>query len=1554
MEQMPPLQLSDKEKLSLQMTKQSKTSSQDGNMWILFTKQMLQKTIDLNKKKYHELKISLAKSQEAAISIAKTSSVETMSVEVMTTTLVQTLARIISRTVINDGKRKVLLRRELRLQERMLKEKYKDTEFLRLERERLRREQAEYIVQLRLRLTTTLSKSLAYSTAQQSIQIGKQQAFNKLYDPWWMLDVPIDRLVPPFVQRTVESLYHSCKRRTYINILAFVFRGLRVDYAAKNLQEQLSKRFKFQSWTNWVRYRELLKNTQQSVLTVQCLVRTFLWKRRCYHYLRRQSQTLALAVTKDSQLRHDFRLRLYVLHWLKIKNLRQTFRKCRAALQERRFLICFYSWLHQYKQIFYQNMMMTAKRLRQCTLVQSIIRQFLAKCRVMHIRSNLVLSRFVLAYRARRRMLFMLQYRRRIECDGVSFVKSNQIRFQQLIGWKIWHKFFSIRKGISKMDQIHRRHHFSLSWQQWLLFALARKDWLSLRAVKIQSVTRMYLTHLHVLKFSRFRKSIVKFQSLWRKTKARRLFVYQMYYFRFARAIQRVMRGWKVRNQLVYRRVLDIHHAALHNNFDRLKYYIDKFPNLLLRKDKDGNTALHSAAYGGARRTLKLLIRERIFKTEDDLNAFNDAGYSPLHLLITSTAIHRDELFGYMIEHGFDEDLLTLHDGKTCLLLAVEYGRVGIMNRLLTDGHDANIADNQGRTCLQAACQQGDAIMVRALLDNDANASQVGAQGSYPVHDCVLGGNVEVLNLLLQHNIDVNALDGTYFQTPVMWACQGGDKAEIVAQLVAYNADVYITEASTGRTAAHLAAISNSRRVYEALRVADVEFDYTDNEGNTPLHLAAYYGAEDFARNLLQGGCFPSYQNNVGDTPAHVAARYNQLSLIKLICEYDTQIGKLNYSHQSPLAVAKFYQSMDVVEFLDKHYRMIEIVDGRNDVGEIWWDKEIDLKVADWEMRLTPDGERYFVNKWTGATSTTPPMLSLEAVQSAASNAAVPLRRNVVMVREQDLASDEINEGGDIPVETTGIPSKEALTKHQYYREFHEQKKEIALMSVDFRAATIINKFARRKLAYLEAKRTAKQNRRVVALTRFVRSHLKGFMRYRYEMKQRTIVKIQARWKGYIFRKRFYAVPDGDYFKARDYLARRRLRYQLWSIWTLYKRRRRFQRLLLIKKTSKSLTDWADTIEKARFPTRVVGVYEEYLYPGTTDIYFFRHSINGACSFTKPKKLIMHDEQQEVFRSQLKTMGATIPQINLTIKLQAIWRGFQVRNYYHFLEKAMEISQSAEKKYLENPEKDANLYNYSLHCFTVLQAIDRARNVYIESLSRMQWRGPDIAFVLYSYCVFGLTSGDEEYVDILPLIARAKKAEFVRMLEIRQKIDSEITSKTIAMNAISQGNAVTLTSQQLLATLNNNNSGSNTISVQTSALPKEDEYRYGKVFDLANTGFFKYAANTINNGLAWMSFAICRFIVYDDFPASFDAFMVAFTCDPDNPTIKKTFQFMMTHFHGPDKKIQDDVIKKRMRYHAQKAADIEEQRRILREAARRKQWAAAVIQVSVFFCHDKI
>jgi hypothetical protein len=65
---------------------------------------------------------------------------------------------------------------------------------------------------------------------------------------------------------------------------------------------------------------------------------------------------------------------------------------------------------------------------------------------------------------------------------------------------------------------------------------------------------------------------------------------------------------------------------------------------------------------------------------------------------------------------------------------------------------------------------------------------------------------------------------------------------------------------------------------------------------------------------------------------------------------------------------------------------------------------------------------------------------------------------------------------------------------------------------------------------------------------------------------------------------------------------------------------------------------------------------------------------------TKPKKMHFIDNAYVIQQRQIKKYGATIDQIKLVVKLQALYRGYVVRSYSSYVQKAMETSLYAEQR----------------------------------------------------------------------------------------------------------------------------------------------------------------------------------------------------------------------------------------------------------------------------------
>jgi len=98
--------------------------------------------------------------------------------------------------------------------------------------------------------------------------------------------------------------------------------------------------------------------------------------------------------------------------------------------------------------------------------------------------------------------------------------------------------------------------------------------------------------------------------------------------------------------------------------------------------DKNGNTLLHYAAYGGSASFVRFLI-----KNEFPIMATNSKGETPLHWI---SPVESSEITQLLIDHGAYVDAQS-NDGNTPLHHAASAGRLPALLCLLSNGADFNV-----------------------------------------------------------------------------------------------------------------------------------------------------------------------------------------------------------------------------------------------------------------------------------------------------------------------------------------------------------------------------------------------------------------------------------------------------------------------------------------------------------------------------------------------------------------------------------------------------------------------------------------------------------------------------------------------------------------------------------------------------------------------------------------------------------------------------------------------------------------------------------------------
>lgn len=1521
--------------------------------------------------------------------------------------IVQTLSKLFVRNVLRSAVHKVKLQKQLAYERHFLLLQYGSDDYRLKELERQQQLELQQKLAYQDKIRRIVIRGLVNDLVPyQILPPATSNAFHALYDTFYYLALDLSEYINARLLAVADRMHNVAVSKRHGYVYSKVFNRISEPWRCKKVKA-LSDRLVCKRVFRYLYDLHFMHKCKSQMITrlqryIRCCVYSIRFRKHMEKVVRANSSADSFLVR-----RQRFKQLLFLKHWMQETADHLALRKCESMINERNFLKGFYTWLHVFKMRCRERRYQNEDRIRKCVIIQRNVRGCFTRKRIEKYKSRLCIFHAIRNFQARKILASRLQ-RKRLQLEFTHHL-SRQCKWHCMKRTlKHWRYQYAIHKGYMLLSWIDKRYKESKRFGRWQAIY---EDFVRSRnynLILIQAVVRMFLVHRKVLKYYHWRPKFVRMQAVVRGFVQWRRYQVMIFFHRKVVIIQKHARRFVIMRYIQKLRTAQIHKDAADNNYGKIKFYLENYRDMLLELDDQGNTVLHIAASYAAKRVLKLLIKAQLF---DNINLYNQkTGYTPLHMLIMSTSAFRDECCLYFIERGFDDDLYTLYENRSCLLLAVLFNSTEIASRFIDDGHDVNVFDNDNLTCLQSACYNGNAVLVKMLLDNGADVTAQGYADRYAIHDAVLSGNVNVLYALMAHpGLDLGITEDQQSQTPLMFACINSQAACVQALLVYHNQqtdepllrrrkpkyagsslstissqsvqkgslDIRPTACDMyGRTAVHHAAMCPDTAVLDLLRSADMELETADSQGNTPLHLSTLYHSYNNVKYLLEAGVYPSCQNEDGDQPVHIAARFDEfVNILALLCQYDENLGRLNYAHQSPWAVAQFHSAIACLAYLQQNFSRLDfnlaVTKARQETPNVLfnktWDAEIDTLTQGYVCEIAPSGERSFVNTFTGERSFAPPVIASSSMVQAKAQELVklPVQRTVRMVTDDDLQQYDnkysaVNALPSTAEEDVYGSDNIVLSKFNYKDEFAAQKAEIQTISIHYYNATTIVKFARRKLAYLKIRRMKAEKRAKRHILIFFKRHLAGFMEWKKILYFTAARKIQSVYRGRLVRKSFFDqthivtryfvvcnnrheaadyVPSAAYFhqlEGQFYILRhkfyqRRLYRLLSRAYKYYKARsdyRIFQHIL--KRLPKmTIKDWGEVIKEAKWPLRTVGFYEEYAFPGSRRLVFYRHTMTGQCAFQKPRKLIYLDETVAREQLEIATYGATLKQIELVRKLQALWRGFSIRTYYTKVEKAVEISQKAEESYLLHPEKDIFLYNYALYLLTFPQDINHCRTVFTECLRRMQYHGPDVAFVLYAYCIYAMASHDENIEDILALRQRAQEAE---RLQIETQRAKQMRAEKMAGIVVETKRPGSTKASKLRST------------VQQSRQAEEATPPVGKTFDLAHVGFFRYTAVLHSNHFGYELLAICRFLVYDDFSLSFKYFMEAFHYAPENSSLMENFNLMMAHYHGKNKEVRDNVIKSKMRQMAQADADQEEVRRILRERAQRRVAAANTIR----------
>jgi uncharacterized protein len=210
-----------------------------------------------------------------------------------------------------------------------------------------------------------------------------------------------------------------------------------------------------------------------------------------------------------------------------------------------------------------------------------------------------------------------------------------------------------------------------------------------------------------------------------------------------------------------------------------------------------------------------------------------------------------------------DNSLVNLKDdmyGFSPLMTAVKQNSIALVQLLLDNGADINVADNCDQNALFMAASQGRVSMMKLLVQHGLSVRAVNNIGSTPLSLAVSYGHKPAAEWLIQHGADVQA-SNMHGGTALHSACVNTDDPAMVELLLANGADVH-KRAHVGQTALDMAARYGCIQCAKVLIAAGSDINNVLINGETGLHQAVTHKHSGTAQLLLEHGA-TAVLNNV-------------------------------------------------------------------------------------------------------------------------------------------------------------------------------------------------------------------------------------------------------------------------------------------------------------------------------------------------------------------------------------------------------------------------------------------------------------------------------------------------------------------------------------------------------------------------------------------------------------------------------------------------------------------------------------------------------------------
>lgn len=322
----------------------------------------------------------------------------------------------------------------------------------------------------------------------------------------------------------------------------------------------------------------------------------------------------------------------------------------------------------------------------------------------------------------------------------------------------------------------------------------------------------------------------------------------------------------------------------------------------------------------------------------------------------------RAETFDYLevvMKNLFEEcgAVCLMSDENNLVLFSSDFDLDKFRQRLLhkqqqeqtaLQNHEVN-ADNLSKsTALMIAVQWGDLPTVQKLLENGANPAAVNLHGTNALMFASSKGHSEIVSLLLPHPINIHIVDHKNY-TALSYAIQSASLP--VCQLLFNHGAMLDNEVVNPL---HLAALHGNVEIYKLLIEKGADIHQVFDDKNTPLSEAAAAGHLDACKLLVSKGVDINYVDEYGLSILAWGVRSGSLELVEYLLAKGATHDNAN-DIRTPLCEAATFKKIDIVKILLAHGADVNRPDKLENTALFYSCREKSLEITDLLLQAGAD-----------------------------------------------------------------------------------------------------------------------------------------------------------------------------------------------------------------------------------------------------------------------------------------------------------------------------------------------------------------------------------------------------------------------------------------------------------------------------------------------------------------------------------------------------------------------------------------------------------------------